>query len=72
MLELADTKYHHLQCLKIAFGKAHPRYSEDDHKGLNSLSYGVEIIENTEIVYVCVTVFINFVCWNLIGCCLFV
>lgn len=59
MLELADTKCHQLQCLKIASGKAHPRYSEDDHKGLSSLSYGVKITENTEIVYVCVTVFIN-------------
>lgn len=61
MLELADIKCHHLQCLKIAFGKAHPRYSKDDHKGLSSLSYRVEVIENPEIVYVCVTVFINFV-----------
>lgn len=46
MLELADTKCHH----------------EDEHKGLRSLSYGVEITENTEIVYVCVTVFIHFIC----------
>lgn len=53
VLELADTKCHQLQCLKIASGKAHPRYS---------LSYGVEITENTEIVYVCITVLIDFVC----------
>lgn len=62
MLELADTKCHHFQCLKIAFGKAPPRYSKDDHKGLRSSSYGVEITENTEIVYVCVTVSINLIC----------
>lgn len=62
MLELADTKCHHFQWLKIDFGKAHPRYSKDDHKGLHSLSYGVKITENPEIVYVCVTGFINFVC----------
>lgn len=67
MLEFADTKCHHLQCLKIAFDKAHPRYRGNDDKGLSSLSYGVEIIENTEIVYVCVIVFLNFVRWNLTG-----
>lgn len=52
MLELADTKCHHLKCLKIAFDKAHPRHRGNDDKGLSSLSYGVEIIENTQIMCV--------------------
>lgn len=67
MLELSDIKCHHLQCLKIAFDKAHPGYRGNEDKGLSSLSYGVETIENTETVYVCVIVFLNFVCWNLTG-----
>lgn len=47
VLELADTKCDHLQCLQIAFEKAHPRYRGNDDKGLSSLTYGVETIENT-------------------------
>lgn len=47
VLELADTKRHRWQCLQIAFDKAHPRYRGKDDKGLSSLTYGVETIENT-------------------------
>jgi len=66
-LELADTKCRPLQCLKIAFDKAHPRCRGNDDSGLSSVSYGVEITENAGIVYVCVTVFLHFVHWNLTG-----
>lgn len=53
VLELANAKCPHVQCLKKAFDKAHPRYRANDDKGLSSLSYGVEVIESRNCVCVC-------------------